>query len=107
MAGQRVQLYPYSMFTSTPVYDLGAGLIVFGLMQPSVVADPSDEIWAVPPSGVYRLDLIANQFYGTPALWWVIASVNNIIDPLLSVPRGTRLAIPTKTRLSAEGVLNV
>ena len=95
------------MFTSTPVYDLGAGLIVFGLMQPSVVPDATDELWTVPSAGVSRLDLVANSFYGTPALWWVIASVNNIIDPLVSVPQGTSIRVPTKDRLSAQGILNV
>ena len=94
------------MFTNTPVYEV-SGTIVFGLMQPSVVADATDELYVVPPNGVARLDLIANNFYGTPALWWVIASVNNIVDPLLSVPQGTSIRIPTKARLSAEGILNV
>ena len=95
------------MFTSTPVYDLGAGNIVFGLMQQVVVQDASDELWTVPMAGVARLDLIANEFYGTPALWWVIASVNNILDPMVGVPQGTSIRVPTKERLSAEGVLNV
>ena len=95
------------MFTSTPVYDLGAGLIVFGLMQPPVVPDDTDELWTVPPAGVARLDRIADNFYGTPALWWVIASVNNILDPLVGVPQGTAIRVPTRERLSAQGILNV
>ena len=107
MAGQRIRLPAYSMFTSTPVYDLGAGLVVFGLMQPPVVPDASDDLYVVPAAGVPRLDLLADNFYGTPALWWVIASVNNIIDPLISVPQGTSIRVPTKQRLSSEGVLNV
>ena len=107
MAGQRIELPQYSMFTATPVYNLGADTVVFGLMQPSVVADDTDELWVVPPAGVPRLDLLANDFYGTPALWWVLSSVNNILDPLVSVPAGTGIRVPTKTRLAAEGILNV
>lgn len=95
------------MFTKTPVYDLGEEGIVFGLMQASIVPDNSDELWVVPPAGVPRLDLLANDFYGTPSLWWVIASVNNILDPLVSVAAGTSIRVPTKERLAAEGVLNV
>jgi len=95
------------MFTQTPVYDLGGGTIVFGLLQPSVVPDATDQLWTMPSADVPRLDLLANQFYGTPALWWVIASVNNIVDPLVSVPQGTSIRVPTKDRLSAEGILNV
>lgn len=95
------------MFTTTPIYDLGGGNIVFGLMQPAVVPNDSDELWAVPSAGVPRLDLLANEFYGTPQLWWVLASVNNILDPLVSVPLGTKIRVPTKERLASEGILNV
>jgi len=95
------------MFAKTPIYDLGKDAIVFGLMQPAVVPNDTDELWIVPSAGVPRLDLLANDFYGTPQLWWVIASVNNILDPLVSVPEGTAIRVPTKERLAAEGILNV
>ena len=72
-----------------------------------MVADNSDELWHVPSAGVPRLDLLSNDFYGVPDLWWVLASVNNILDPLVSVPAGTPIRVPTKDRLSAEGILNV
>lgn len=107
MAGQRIELPQYSMFAKTPVYDLGGETVVFGLMQPAVVPDDTDELWVVPSAGVPRLDLLANDFYGTPSLWWVLASVNNILDPLVSVTEGTGIRVPTKERLSAEGILNV
>ena len=82
-------------------------MVVFGLMHPSVVPANSDELWLVPSAGVPRLDLLANDFYGVPDLWWVIASVNNILDPLVSVPVGTPIRVPTKNRLASEGILNV
>jgi len=107
MAGQRIELPHYSMFAKTPIYDLGADAIVFGLMQPAIVPNDTDELWVVPSAGVPRLDLLANDFYGTPQLWWVLASVNNILDPLVSVPEGTGIRVPTKERLAAEGILNV
>lgn len=95
------------MFTKTPVYGLGTATIVFGLMEPAVVPDATDELWTVPPAGVPRLDLLSDDFYQTPELWWVIASVNNILDPLVSVPVGTQIRVPTRERLAAEGILNV
>lgn len=95
------------MFAKTPVYGLGGDLVVFGLMQPAVVPNASDELWPMPPAGVLRLDLLADDFYGTPHLWWVLASVNNMLDPLVSVPEGTKIRVPTKERLAAEGILNV
>jgi len=105
MAGQRVQLPPYSMFSNTPVYEVD-GVIQFGLTKDAVVPDATDEMFVVPSDGVERLDLISYSAYGTPELWWVIARVNNIQDPLVAVPVGTPLRIPTRQRLASEGILN-
>jgi hypothetical protein len=106
MAGQRIELPPYSMFARTPVYDV-AGDIVFGLMADVIVPDITDQLFIVPLEGVNRLDLIADEFYGISQLWWVLARVNNIQDPLVSVPVGTTIRVPTKDRLASAGVLNV
>lgn len=106
MAGQRIELPAYSMFATTPVYDV-EGTIVFGLMADVIVPDITDQLFIVPLAGVNRLDLISEEFYGTPSLWWVIARVNNIQDPLVSVPVSTTIRVPTKDRLASAGVLNV
>jgi hypothetical protein len=106
MAGQRIELPPYSMFTSTPIYEVD-GVIVFGLMSEAVVADPTDEVWPVPPAGVPRLDLLSDSFYGTPELYWVLAEVNTELDPLVGIPAGTKIRVPTKERLAALGIINV
>lgn len=43
-----------------------------------------------------RLDLLANQFYGNPNLWWVISSANGEIPKnSLNIPLGTQLRIPS------------
>jgi hypothetical protein len=41
-----------------------------------------------------RLDTLANQFYGDPGLWWVIASANNIHTAPIGFKDGTILRIP-------------
>ncbi len=42
-----------------------------------------------------RLDVLANDFYGDPTLYWVIASANSLPgDSLIPTP-GTQLRIPT------------
>jgi hypothetical protein len=105
MAGVRIELPQFSMFVNTPIYQVG-GTVVFGLMTPVVVPDPTDELWPVPAAGVPRLDLMSYAFYGTPALWHVLADVNNRIDPLVGIPQGTMMRVPTKQRLAAEGILN-
>lgn len=106
MAGQRIELPPYSMFAQTPVYEVGSD-VVFGQMVPAVVPNDSDIIYVVPPAGEYRLDLISTQFYGVPDLWWILAIVNNVIDPVVAVPAGTSIRVPARDRLASEGVLNV
>lgn len=101
------------MFSSTPAYDgvdveiegSRQKVIVFGLMVDAVVPDASDVLYTVPPSGEGRLDLLSQYQYGTTELWWVIALVNNIVDPFVGSAVGDVLRIPRKERLSAEGVL--
>lgn len=94
------------MFATTPVYEVDSE-VVFGLMKDVIIPDASDTLFTVPTGGVNRLDAISNQFYGTPALWWVLARVNNILDPLLGVGLSQQIRIPTKARLASEGILNV
>ena len=106
MAGQRIELPAYSMFVQTPVYEVGTD-VVFGEMVPAVLQHPTDIVYIVPATGEFRLDLISAFFYGVPDLWWVLANVNNIADPLVAVPIGTRIRVPTRERLASEGVLNV
>ena len=53
-----------------------------------------------------RLDLISYKFYNTPFLWWVIAIMNNIENPL-DVQAGIVLRIPSMSTLyEAGGVLS-
>jgi hypothetical protein len=39
-----------------------------------------------------RFDLLANQFYGNPNLWWYIARANNM--KFNALPAGIKLTIP-------------
>ena len=41
-----------------------------------------------------RLDLLANDFYGDPSLYWVIAAANNISGDSLIPEPGIQLRIP-------------
>lgn len=106
MADQRVELPAYSMFSSTPVYNV-QGNIVFGLLADVVVPDGTDELYTVPSAGEARLDLISDNFYSTPHLWWVLARVNRITDPMTEPATNDVIRIPSRARLAALGVLNV
>lgn len=43
---------------------------------------------------VNRLDVVSNDFYGTPIYWWLIAEANLIFDPLSEMYVGQKLIIP-------------
>jgi hypothetical protein len=111
----RIELPAFSMFTATPPYDNVDAeiegnrekIIVFGLLVDPVVADATDILYRVPQAAESRLDLISQHHYGTPALWWVVALVNNVIDPLVGFPVGTTIRVPTRERLASEGVLSI
>ena len=41
-----------------------------------------------------RLDLLANEFYKDPRLWWILAKANNLGKGSLDVPMGIQIRIP-------------
>ena len=43
-----------------------------------------------------RLDLLADQFYSDPTMWWIIASANGLGKGTLFAPENIRLRIPSK-----------
>jgi len=45
-----------------------------------------------------RFDLLANNFYGDPSLWWVIPSANGLTCDSLCPEPGTQLRIPVDIR---------
>ena len=53
----------------------------------------NDDIYVATQTGD-RLDLLSNQYYGSPAYWWIIANANNIHDGKLGLKDGTILRIP-------------
>ena len=45
-------------------------------------------------TSVERLDKLANKFYGSSTLWWIIASANAIGKGTIVVPSNTIIRIP-------------
>ena len=64
--------------------------------------DKTDGFFKVEKGYENRIDLISYKFYSTTMLWWVIAEINDIRNPLL-IEAGTILRIPTISRLSGIG----
>ena len=93
MATDKVELSKDSMFSNTPVYQVGQD-IVFGLRQP-VISNSSDDVQVtVTQTMSGRLDKIANQLYGSSDLWWIIADSNNMLDPFVETVTGAKLRVP-------------
>lgn len=40
------------------------------------------------------LDLLSVKYYSTPLLYWLIQDMNDIVDPLLTIPAGAEIKIP-------------
>jgi len=67
---------------------------------PEIPLDVND-IYAYTTEGD-RLDLLAQEFYGDPSLWWIISAGNPDTIPLnsLFIPTGTEIRIPTNVSLA-------
>ena len=64
------------------------------------VPERDDDIYLIATEGD-RCDILAQQFYGTPELWWFIAKVNGLST--MNIPAGTELRVPTSTALANGG----
>jgi len=71
----------------------------YGTRQPLKLREhESDMFHVVTDADCRRIDLIAWKYYRDVRLWWVIAEVNNINNPL-EIPAGTTLRIPSYERV--------
>lgn len=74
------------------------GIEVFSATRPTKVKERLDDIIVIANEGD-RLDNLAAKFYGTPRLWFVIASANNLNNGSMHIPPGTEIRIPVKSRV--------
>ena len=74
----------------------------YGTRQPVKLREhPSDTYHVVTDRDSYRIDLIAWRYYRDVRLWWLIAEVNDIANPL-EIPVGTKLRIPDYKRVQMK-----
>ena len=89
------------MFGNTPVYRQG-GNLVFGLRIDQIPPDSTDTVIELTQAmGDKVLRLLANDIYGTTGLWWAIADLNGIVDPMTEVAPGSKLRIASAARLAS------
>lgn len=63
--------------------------------------DPSDVTYQIDAVYQYRPQLLANDLYGSPSLWWVfsVRNPNVLQDPIFDFVAGNIIYIPKKTTL--------
>ena len=71
---------------------------VLGTTIVPVMPIAADDIY-IQTTSPDRLDKLSNTFYGTPTLWWLIASANGIGKGTLIVPANSRIRIPSQTNV--------
>ncbi len=74
------------------------GIQVFTPTRPTKVQPRSDDLIVIANEGD-RMDNLAAKFYGTPRLWYVIASVNDLNNGSMHIPPGREVRIPLKSRV--------
>jgi len=83
--------YKEIIFKNKPtVSSLNSGDFETALAQLDSV---SARIGVIPPSYEHRADKIAELFYGSPALDWLVLWSNNISDPFEQLNAGDRIRI--------------
>jgi hypothetical protein len=61
--------------------------------------DSTDTFIIVTQQFEKRPDLVSDEAYGTPDLWWTIYEFNNIRDPFFELKAGQILRIPALDRV--------
>ncbi len=78
-----------------------------GVMQfRDIPNNASDEEYEILQQHQYRPDLLAYDFYGDAALWWVFAVRNKDIikDPIYDLSAGQKIRIPKLETLRGLGI---
>jgi len=71
--------------------------------EPVVLEDEGDFlVTEVQPGEEGRLDLVSLRVYRTSSLWWVLAYVNNVIDPFEDVTSQLKLKFPPFSKVAAS-----
>lgn len=68
---------------------------------PSLAPALSDNLLFVTTPYTHRPDLLSQDLYGTPRLWWVFAMLNPDIlkDPIYDLVVGIEIRVPDKSQL--------
>jgi len=82
-----------SQYYNTPLKDFYLDILTLRRVPPS----SNDTIVAIEAKYENRPDLFANDYYGTPRLWWVLVmrNMDTLIDPLEDFKTGVEIFVPS------------
>lgn len=85
---------PEDRYVNLETKTLSNGRVVYASARPvKVIPKETDPVVVV--SELDRMDIIANNAYGSPIGWWRIAAANGLSRGTLHVKAGTPLIIPS------------
>ena len=89
MAGIHKTTSPY---LNTPIKDFYLGVMA----KRSIPASSNDELVTIEAKYNERPDLFANDYFGSPRLWWVLATRNmdTLVDPIADFKTGVQIFVP-------------
>jgi hypothetical protein len=70
------------------------GKLVYRSCRPATVVSDLANDTTIYASEMDRLDVIANNVYGSSESWWKIAAANHQVNGSISVSAGSKLLIP-------------
>lgn len=90
-----------SAFARAVVFrDPHTGARLHGLRAPIALPPADDDAVHVWREGD-TLEAVAGTHLGDPALWWIVADVNELADPF-EIAVGTRLRVPSAARVALD-----
>lgn len=79
-------------YSSDRTYTNAAGDSIAGRHKP--IAKDAYTYTVIELDKPSTLDRLSLQFYGTPVMYWLIAEMNDMQDPLMDLDTGIKLKIP-------------
>ena len=91
---------------SSPYFDTDERIVFIEYLdiysKRTIPAADTDEIFTISTRFHLRPDLLSNELYGTPRLWWVFAvrNMDTIIDPIYDFTAEKTIFVPSKERIN-------
>lgn len=83
-------------YSETPIVE-ESGIKFYGFWKRLPISIVDVNIITITSEYAGRWDLLAREYLGDMSLWWVIADLNNLQDPLYELREGENIIVPVLT----------